>query len=220
MTLLDLIADIRTRSMLPDQSISDDDLLRFLNGEISTYILPLLLKVNEEYLVTTSDTPVTTGTSVYDIPENAVGGKIRGVLYASPGQGFRSLPRIEPTDYQNYSYGSGEPVAFMVQGDTIILSPENPSGGGTLRFSFYARPAPLTSTGDDLPDFPLEIFPLLAQRVVAKTLAALGDPKAADARREADEVRDDILTLLQPRVQGLGRVILNRHTPGTRRRYR
>lgn len=221
-TAQDLIDDIRSRAMLPDQAVTDEALLRFINGEMISYLVPLLIRVNEEFLVDGKFFPVDSSPffGEIDIPKEAVGGKIRSVMYQSSPGNLRILPQYDLSDLGRVD-GTGEPSGYALNGDKITLFPKSIVGGGGVLILFHRRPDALTEVNDYLPDeIPMEAYPLLSQRVVAKVLSAMGDPRADGARREADEVREDFVNLIQPRAQGWGKVIVNRHAPGTRWRYR
>jgi hypothetical protein len=69
-----------------------------------------------------------------------------------------------------------------------------------------------------IPQLPVELHPLLAQRVVVKCLEALGDSKVAVAEAQCEKQRLQALTLLSPRVEGAARVVINYSGPGWRGR--
>lgn len=61
---------------------------------------------------------------------------------------------------------------------------------------------------------PVELHPLLVQRVVAKVLEAKGDKKAAQAFTVCDAMLKDAHSLLAPRSEGSPRYLVNRNAPG------
>jgi hypothetical protein len=65
-----------------------------------------------------------------------------------------------------------------------------------------------------IPQIPVEMQPLLAQRTVVKVLEALGDPKVATAKAMLDDQRNAAITLLTPRSEGDSRFLTNFHGPG------
>lgn len=68
-----------------------------------------------------------------------------------------------------------------------------------------------------IPQIPVELHPLLAQRVVVRALEALGlQEKQAAAEATAERMRVAVTGLLTPRVEGSARKIVNRHAPGFR----
>ena len=84
------------------------------------------------------------------------------------------------------------------------------------------------STGDyvclagesPIPQIPISLHPLLAQRVVYRSLEAMGDPKAAGALASCQELERLSLTLLSPRSDGSSRAVVNRYGPGFRHNWR
>lgn len=72
------------------------------------------------------------------------------------------------------------------------------------------------------PQLPLELHPLLIQRVVVRCLEALGDPKFQASKVLCDEIAVQAVEFLTPRNEGTGRVIINRNGPGwgSKRGYR
>ncbi len=64
---------------------------------------------------------------------------------------------------------------------------------------------------------PLELHDVLVMRAAFKYLSSLGDPKAAYAKAEVDELRDAALSLLQPRVKDSPQVLINYNAPGWNR---
>lgn len=65
-----------------------------------------------------------------------------------------------------------------------------------------------------IPQIPVELHPLLAQRVVVRALEANGDPKVGKAEETADRMRQQALLLLTPRAEGSSRYVINRNGPG------
>lgn len=65
-----------------------------------------------------------------------------------------------------------------------------------------------------VPQLPVEMHPLLAQRTKFACLEALGDPKASAALATCERMKKEILPLLTPRAKGNSRPIVNRFGPG------
>jgi hypothetical protein len=281
-----------------DETLSDTDLLAFADDEIQSYIVPLVLSANEEYFVTYKDVSVVAGTANYDIPDRAIGGRLRSVQLSDGNGGFYDLTRIEPESQDEYSFSGSETSGYLIRGNEVVLVP-TPGASDTLRLGYYRRPnrlvaltavgtlaaAPSASTsltlastkpstfvsgesmdliyatpgfdsisdsnaltaasgtsltlttavtasiGDyvclagetPIPQIPVELFPLLSQRIVARACEAMGQPqKAQMAEATSERMRRDAMTLLSPRVKGASRVIVNRNGPGfgSKRGYR
>ncbi len=93
-----------------------------------------------------------------------------------------------------WSYSTGLPVALEV-GDYICLAKESP-----------------------IPQIPVELHPILAQRTAFKVMEALGrSDKAAMLEKVGAEMASKVRKLLAPRAEGASRVIVNRYAPGWRR---
>lgn len=68
-----------------------------------------------------------------------------------------------------------------------------------------------------VPQIPVELHPLLAERVAVRALQALGDPKVEIAMASADRMKKSAETLLTPRSEGSSRYAINYNAPGWRR---
>jgi hypothetical protein len=289
-----LLESLKRRGMLPttSETLDAEDFLLTADGEMQSYILPLLLSVREEYLVAEKDISIVSGTASYDIPARAVGSKLREVRILS-GSDYVALSRIEPERVETTA-ASAYPGGYKIQGNKLVLVP-TPNTSGTLRVTYFQRPNRLVGTtsvgeitaintgtgvvtcsdipttfttsltydfikgtpgfdslnidkactavttgasgtitfatanlpsdlavGDfvclaqesPIPQIPVELHPLLAQRVTAKCLEALGDDKAVLAMQVSEEMRKGALTLLENRVEGAPRIIVNKYGPG------
>lgn len=71
-----------------------------------------------------------------------------------------------------------------------------------------------------IPQIPVEMHPLLAQRVTATILQGLGDPKASIAYEVAADMEKRLLKVIRPRTDGAKRVIVNRYGVGMGSRNR
>jgi hypothetical protein len=93
------------------------------------------------------------------------------------------------------------------------------TGTGTLTFS-SALPTGL-AVGDwvslagetPIPQIPVELHPLLAQRVTVKLAEATGSPRLKEVKAMLDEQRKDAVMLLQPRVGDAVHLIVRRDGP-------
>lgn len=65
-----------------------------------------------------------------------------------------------------------------------------------------------------VPQIPVELHPLLAQRTVLKIWEAQGNPNAKSAQAIGDEMAKHAMTLITPRVEGGARYLINRNAPG------
>lgn len=100
-----------------------------------------------------------------------------------------------------------------VSGTTITLGTALPTTVSAGDYVCLAGESPV-------PQIPVELHSLLAQRVVVKCLEALGDKNVSIAKAMCDESRRMAVTLLSPRAENSPRVIVQRSGPGFRRRGR
>ena len=147
-TSTNLLDDVKRRTFLPTNQItySDDDILSYADEEMQTNIVPLLMSVREDYLVSYKEDTINANTAGYDIPERAIGMKLKDVTViettapSTPPGGIVeiSIPRIQsdqaPTRMLNNYPG------FMVRENQIILQNPDAFNGYFLRQYYFKRP--------------------------------------------------------------------------------
>lgn len=136
-----LVASIRRQGFVSESSsLTNEDLLAWVNDEARTYVTALLKSVHEEFLVNELDytVPIVTGQATYRIPPRVVGGGLRMVsLVTSASVPALPITRVEPPNA--FLYGvSGVPGAYMLRGNLLQLLPA-PSSGGTLQLTYLQR---------------------------------------------------------------------------------
>lgn len=109
-----------------------------------------------------------------------------------------------------FSILSMDLTASVASGTTVTFS-SLPAGLAAGDYVCLAGESPVAQV-------PVELHPLLSQRVAYKCLEALGDPRAKIAEEAADKMKLEAIKLLTPRVDGAARPIVNYHGPGFRRR--
>lgn len=144
----ELIAQVKRRAMIPSSSntLATADFLSFINDEMDTYMVPLVMSVKEEFYVTYADTSCTSSTTSVAIPERAIGGKLRNVLWSSDGGiVFYPLERIEAPDVYRYSTTGSAPQGYYFEGNRVILKP---FASGTLRLQYFIHPSRCVALAD------------------------------------------------------------------------
>tara|TARA_Y100000593_G_scaffold92968_1_gene186205 strand:+ start:5914 stop:6870 length:957 start_codon:yes stop_codon:yes gene_type:complete len=143
-----LISTVERRAALQPvetEGQTKDDIVSYLNEEMSTTILPELLRFQEDYLTITETLPLTSGTSHCRIPVRAVGNTLRDVVWVSSDdrRSFLShLPREERMFYHaSRGATSPSPFGFFVEGDYLVLLPA--ADGGSLEMAYRFRPGQL-----------------------------------------------------------------------------
>jgi hypothetical protein len=142
-----LLASVRRRAMLPTATAAgteDADLLRVLNEELQSYVVPVLLSLREDFLLYDEDVATVAGTAAYRIPSRAIGGKLREAAIVTSSGAVRNLSRIQIDELEEWGSGTGTPTAFYFKGGKLVLMP-TPSTAETLRLTYYIRPNELVA---------------------------------------------------------------------------
>ncbi len=117
---------------------------------------------------------------------------------------IKSQPGFDTLDFDKVADITGNVLTFadalptdLAVGDYVALAGESP-----------------------IPQLPVELHQLLAQRVVTKILESAGDPKVEIARAMCESQRAEALILITPRSVGDNRYLTNFNGPGWRSRSR
>jgi hypothetical protein len=143
MLTTDLLEDIKANSFAPEgqTTFTDAQLLKVADNETMTKIVPALLKIREEYLISHYDYAITAGKSAYPIPARSVGIQIRDLHIIDGNQVTPDVPRTEPERINTTSQGT--PDSFYLKGNDVILFPTPNATTRTLRLYFPLRPSAL-----------------------------------------------------------------------------
>lgn len=140
-----LIASIKRRCLMPssNSTFSDEDLIEFLNEEMSIGLVPSVLQMKDEYLVYKDVVRVLSGQTTYPIPTRAIGNKLRELSYSDDGKNEYNMTQIELDNKTINSFvnqGGFYASQFYVQGSSINLHPSDFSYSGYLFFYYYMSP--------------------------------------------------------------------------------
>lgn len=150
MTVDTLIADVKRRASIPEsqQTFQEVDFLAFANEELDIGIIPHVLSFHEEYFVYTELITIEPEVQRYEIPERAVGNKLRDLAYVDMSGNIFEMTRINSDDISAFqgNYTTSSYTTFYVEGsDIVLLPPVSSTPTGSLRFSYYLRPNELVS---------------------------------------------------------------------------
>jgi hypothetical protein len=145
-----LVASVRKRAMIPDDTsaYTDEDILDIVNEEMDIGMLPRLLSLNEEHLVTFVEVETEQGKSRYKIPYRAIGNKLRDVAYIDGAGSHYEMSRIsleELSDYRSSFSNYRHRDVFYVEGDEVVLVDSRNNDYEKLRFYIYLRPSVIVS---------------------------------------------------------------------------
>lgn len=209
MTNADLIEKIRAIGGIPNTEVlgaRDEDLLARADESLTTHLLPKLLELRENYYVRRQRTALTPGVTRYRLPARASLNKLHG-LFIVRDDVFQEIDEIDYEELNEIqTQADGHPAGYLLEGNTILLVPENGSYTGSLQFAFYARPGLLL-----LPDDVRQITDITGDEVTldadAPTAWAPGLFDAHSAQSGAElslwdatvsDITDDVLTFTDP----------------------
>lgn len=146
-----LITSVKRRAMIPSSqsTFTTDDFLDFANEEIDNELIPEILRLHEDYLLTREDVTLVANQSRYVIPSGAIGNKVRDVAFLDTNGNIYEMTRIHAGDLSHYASTSGHDklYSFMVEGSDIVLVPEiDGTISGSLRFFYYKKPNEIVAT--------------------------------------------------------------------------
>lgn len=146
-----LIQDIKRRTFMPISQITydDADILDFADEEIQIGIVPLLMSVREDYLVTYKEDAITSGKISYDMHKRAIVQKLKDVTVVSPNSDpvnpiETSIPRIQ-SDQASTRLLNNYP-GFYVRNNKVILQNPDAFAGQSLRQYYFLRPSKLVTS--------------------------------------------------------------------------
>lgn len=149
-TSADLISSIKLRGVLPSSQnmYNDEKICMMISQELQTNIVPWILSFREDYYLTYEDFSIAENQTVFEIPELAIGGKLKAVMMLDNNDMIlNSTPRLSLKQIANLS--TLEFGGFYVEGNYIKLYP-NVFNAQKLRLYYFRRPndvVPISSGG-------------------------------------------------------------------------
>ena len=148
-TTVGLLAEIRRRARIPDTDpdFTDINLLREADSQTLEVFVPLIQSARADFYMRSEDQPIVGGQVRYALPSRAVGSRVRQVIWVDgSGTEWELYPHLS-TDQVRWTQMRGNPEAYAIRDDEIILFPTPAGSEGTLRVFYEYRPARLVTTG-------------------------------------------------------------------------
>ena len=142
----DLIKAIKRKILMPiaQQTFSEEDILDFVNEEMTISMIPDILQYKEEYFVTTKDVALVDNQQRYGIPERAIGLKLRDLFWKDTSGNIYDMTRVNEEDtafFQNNITATRTIHKYYLQGNDVVLAPTvQGTTAGFLLFVYYLRP--------------------------------------------------------------------------------
>lgn len=150
-TVDDLIKNIKRRGSIPTSQnlFTNDTFAAMSTDELVSYVVPIIISVQEEYFVAFRSYELDPANNAYQIPSDAVGNSLRDLVFVTDdSEQNLQLVNIPRLDLEKISGGVwyGRPgllgiSGFYLQGNTIKLYPaaQSQSTLGSLRAYYYRR---------------------------------------------------------------------------------
>ena len=143
-TTTELLSSIKKRAFIPtsQSTFQDTDILRLANEELQLEIVPMLMRVRENYFVQKQDVAVVGGQANYPLPIRAIGSKLSDVQFLDTSTNLKSLSKLHFSEVPGLNGPSflGTPQYFYLQSGDIYTVPTPNAAIGTLRLYFFQRP--------------------------------------------------------------------------------
>lgn len=144
-----LLADIRQRARAPSGTPSgwaDADLLRAANDELLSVLVPEMLRLREEYFVTTYEVAFTAGTSSYALPSRAALHKLRSVGRLESDGTYHTLQKLNPEELDRRNLtDQSTPLYHYFERNKVVVYPPPDGDSGSLRVKYFRRPSRLVA---------------------------------------------------------------------------
>lgn len=139
MNSTELINALKIKGSFPtsDDLFSNDDFLVLFNMQMKVEILPIMLKLNEEYFLQYKDFTISQGAK-YRIPSRAIGTNIRDLKKIDSSGNYTDINRLFEEDRSSGKSG------FYMNRNSVELT--NDFISDTLRMTYFARPNKLVLT--------------------------------------------------------------------------
>lgn len=146
-TNTELLAAIRRRARLSssDPDYTDANLLLDADQQLDETLVPLILGARSDYYATTADQAITASQAAYPIPSRAVASVVRQVHVVNSAGELREIEFL-PLGDRHLFPTSGEPRAYTVLDDEVILLPTPSTTTGTLRITYEYQPGLLVAS--------------------------------------------------------------------------
>ncbi len=130
---------------------SDAEICSMAGEALRSLIVPQILKINEDFFVTSVDAAITAGVRDYRMPVRTAYGKLRDVVGVDAAGEEYELDRYEPSDLKIRVLPTvGSPSGYYIEHDQVRLVPTpTATNGHSIRMKYERRPGRLCLVGTD-----------------------------------------------------------------------
>lgn len=151
-TVDSFLTKVKRRITIPSNQelLDNDDMLAMADDVTREQMVPLIMSVNQNYFVTTSNIPVEEGVTVYDIPYRSIGRGLRDLKMVQNGDSsaISDMAMIALEDAHRFGSIANPSLYFYFRGDKIILVPEPQSSDYTMLCYYNLQPSQYVQNTD------------------------------------------------------------------------
>src|SRR5271165_4150777 len=124
----DIISSIQRKISFPisQNTFTNSDILQFANEEMLIAQVPSVMRYHEEYFVANLSVPLIQNVSRYEIPNRAIGMKLRDIFWQDPQGNLFEMTRVSANDaafFQRNVGANTEIAKYYFEGNFIVLTP-------------------------------------------------------------------------------------------------
>lgn len=137
----ELIKSVKRRAMIPtnQSTFLPVDILALADDELKDTILPMIMGLQADFFVDYEDFTMEQDVKVYPIPSDAIGMKLKDVVYVDSSGNETNLPMLSDEQVTGYQWEYSTVTGFHIRDNNVVLYP-NSNPGMTLRMYYYRRP--------------------------------------------------------------------------------
>lgn len=152
-TSLSIVKSVEVHPLMPlsDNTLTETQIIEFLDEDMRSTIVPLVLAAQEEWYVQNYDQSLVANTYTYTIPARAAFATWRDVVFVDALGNEINMTELAP-EYVKITYPVGNlppmyTFGFILRNDSIVIWPQNMTlpTQYTLRMKIKRRPNHLTS---------------------------------------------------------------------------
>lgn len=142
----ELIEAVKRKMSMPITQVTftDDDILEFANEEMFLAQVPSMMQYHEEYLVYRHRVKLIPNINKYDIPDRAIGMKLRDLFYVDDQNQLFEMTNVGAGNqdfFQNASSVNNTPKHFFLENNSVVLAVNSLSSViGNLEMTYFLRP--------------------------------------------------------------------------------
>ena len=145
------LAKVKSTALVPSHQVTyqDKDILDLANEEMDNLLIPLIMSLREEFLVTKTTIPMVVGEYVLPIPERAVGRTVRAIKMTRNSSRYpEELTRATVSESYAFNTDPGTPRYHYFEGDVIKINPVPDQVYGDYVIWWECRPSRLVVSTD------------------------------------------------------------------------